>query len=87
MSYERFRDWLEEALDDLEVARELFQFGRWSKVCFLSHLAVEKALKGQGGVIDTTYHQGTPAPSNQDTLLCIMIGSQLKELLTLQTRS
>ncbi len=45
MSYERFRDWLEEALDDLEAARELFQFGRWSKVCFLSHQAVEKALK------------------------------------------
>jgi len=45
LSYERFRDWLEEALDDLEAARELFQFGRWSKVCFLSHQAVEKALK------------------------------------------
>lgn len=45
MSYERFRDWLEEALDDLEAARELFQFSRWSKVCFLSHQAVEKALK------------------------------------------
>ena len=45
MSYERFRDWLEEALDDLEAARELFQFSRWSKACFLSHQAVEKALK------------------------------------------
>ncbi len=32
MSYERYRDWLEEALDDLEAARELFQFSRWSKV-------------------------------------------------------
>lgn len=45
MSYERYRDWLEEAVDDLEAARVLLQAGRWSKVCFLSHQAVEKALK------------------------------------------
>lgn len=45
MSYGRWRDWLEEAIDDLEAAEALFQAGKWSKVCFLSHQAVEKALK------------------------------------------
>ncbi len=45
MSYERYRDWFEEALDDLEAAKVLFEVGKWSKVCFFSHQVVEKALK------------------------------------------
>lgn len=45
MSYGRYRDWLEEAVDDLEAARKLFEHGMWSKVCFFSHQAAEKALK------------------------------------------
>ena len=45
MSYGRYVDWLEEALDDLEAARKLFEHGMWSKVCFFSHQAAEKALK------------------------------------------
>jgi len=45
LSYERYRDWLEEAVDDLEAAKGLFQLGKWSKVCFFTHQAVEKALK------------------------------------------
>ncbi len=36
MSYGRYRDWLEEAVGDLEAARRLFEFSTWSKVCFLS---------------------------------------------------
>jgi len=45
LSYEWYRDWLEEAFDDLEAAKGLFQLGKWSKVCFFSHQAAEKALK------------------------------------------
>ncbi len=45
MEYERYRDWYEEAIDDLEVARELFQLKRYSKVCYFCHQACEKALK------------------------------------------
>ena len=45
MSYERYRDWLEEAVDDLEAAKGLLHMGKWSKACFFSHQAVEKALK------------------------------------------
>jgi len=45
LSYGRYRDWLEEAVDDLEAARKLFEHGMWSKVCFFSHQAAEKALK------------------------------------------
>lgn len=45
MSYERYRDWLEEAIDDLEAALELYRVGKWSKACFYSHQAVEKSLK------------------------------------------
>ena len=45
MSYEWYRDWLEEAVDDLEAAKGLFQLGKWSKACFFSHQAVKKALK------------------------------------------
>ena len=40
-----WRDWLGEALDDLDAAKALFQVGKWSKVCSFSHQAVEKALK------------------------------------------
>jgi len=45
LGYRRYADWLEEALDDLEAARRLFEHGMWSKVCFFSHQAAEKALK------------------------------------------
>lgn len=45
MSYRRYEDWLEEALDDLETASELLKIGKWSKVCYFSHQAAEKALK------------------------------------------
>ena len=38
-------DWFKEAVDDLEAAQELFKVGKWSKVCFFSHQACEKALK------------------------------------------
>ncbi len=45
MAYERFRDWLDEALDDLSAAEILFREGKYSKVCFLSQQAAEKAVK------------------------------------------
>ena len=45
MSFSRYMDWFKEAEDDLEVAQELSRLGRWSKVCFFSHQACEKALK------------------------------------------
>jgi len=45
LSYGRYRDWLDEALDDLEAARRLFELGMWSKVCFFSYQAAEKSLK------------------------------------------
>lgn len=45
MKYERYRDWYEEAIDDLEVARELLKLGRYSKVCYFCHQACEKVLK------------------------------------------
>lgn len=81
MSYERFRDWLEEALDDLEAARELFQFGRWSKVCFLSHQAVEKALKAlcikRLGVYSQTH---SIAKLIEDVRGVIVIPEELAEL-------
>ena len=38
-------DWLHEAQEDLEVARELLEFGRFSHACFLAQQAAEKALK------------------------------------------
>jgi len=44
-SYERYRDWLEEALDDYETAKDLYRLGRYSKACFFCHQAAEKALK------------------------------------------
>jgi len=44
-SYERYVDWLDEALDDYEVAMELYKLKRYSKACFFSQQASEKALK------------------------------------------
>ncbi|MEM4007542.1 MAG: HEPN domain-containing protein [Nitrososphaerota archaeon] len=45
MSYERWRDWLDEARDDFSSAELLLKNGKYSKVCFLSHQAGEKAVK------------------------------------------
>lgn len=45
MSYERYRDWLEEALDDYAAAQDLYNLKRYSKAAFFSHQACEKALK------------------------------------------
>lgn len=45
LSYERYVDWFDEAVDDLEAAVELYRVGKWSKACFFSHQAVEKCLK------------------------------------------
>ena len=45
MSYERYRDWLEEALDDYFTAQDLYNLKRYSKAAFFSHQACEKALK------------------------------------------
>ncbi|HWQ16438.1 MAG TPA: HEPN domain-containing protein [Sulfolobales archaeon] len=44
LSYDRYRDWLDEAIDDLEAAGEMQRLGRYSKACFFSHQAAEKAL-------------------------------------------
>lgn len=44
-SYERWIDWWEEALDDLATAKDLLKLHRYSKACFFSHQACEKALK------------------------------------------
>ncbi len=41
----RYRDWLNEAKDDLEAARYLLEGGRYSKACFYSQQASEKAVK------------------------------------------
>lgn len=45
MSYSRYRDWYDEALDDLAAAEDLYRLGRYSKACFFAHQAGEKALK------------------------------------------
>ena len=45
MSYERWRDWFEEARDDFISAEILLKEGRYSKVCSLSQQAAEKAIK------------------------------------------
>ncbi|RLF24945.1 MAG: DNA-binding protein [Thermoprotei archaeon] len=45
MSYERYRDWLDEALDDYATAEDLMKLGRYSKVCFFCHQASEKIVK------------------------------------------
>ncbi len=44
-AYERYLDWLDEALDDLAAAQDLYRLGRYSKACFFSHQAAEKAVK------------------------------------------
>jgi len=38
-------EWWREALKDLEVAEKLLRYGHYNHVAFLSHQAVEKALK------------------------------------------
>ena len=38
-------DWLHEAQEDLEVAGELLELGRFSHACFLAQQAAEKAFK------------------------------------------
>ncbi len=43
--YERYWDWLDEALDDLAAAEDLYRLGRYSEACFFSHQAAEKAVK------------------------------------------
>jgi len=43
--YERYTDWLEEAMDDYEAAKDLLRLGRYSKACFFAQQASEKALK------------------------------------------
>jgi len=45
LAYKRWRDWLDEALDDIAAAETLMKDGRYSKVCFLSQQAAEKAVK------------------------------------------
>jgi len=45
MGYERYRDWLEKALDDYFTAQDLYNLKRYSKAAFLSHQACEKTLK------------------------------------------
>jgi len=45
MSYERYTDWLEEAVDDYESAKDLMKLGRYGKACFFAQQASEKALK------------------------------------------
>ena len=44
-SYERYQDWLDEALDDLAAAEDLYRLGRYSKACFFAQQAAEKAVK------------------------------------------
>jgi len=45
MSYERYRDWLDEAEDDFSSAEIMLREGKYSKACFFSQQAAEKALK------------------------------------------
>jgi HEPN domain-containing protein len=45
MSYERYRDWLDEAEDDISSAEIMLREGKYSKTCFFSQQAAEKALK------------------------------------------
>jgi len=44
-SYEKYVDWLEEALDDYGAAVDLMRLGRYGKACFLAQQAAEKAVK------------------------------------------
>lgn len=45
MSFNNYRDWLDEALDDISAAEILLSGEKFSKACFYSHQAAEKALK------------------------------------------
>jgi len=45
LSYERWRDWLEEAEDDLSSAKILAREGKYGKACFLAQQSAEKAVK------------------------------------------
>jgi HEPN domain-containing protein len=45
LSYSRYADWFDEALDDYAAALDLYRAGRYSKACFFAHQASEKALK------------------------------------------
>lgn len=59
MNYNRYKDWLLEAEDDLTVAEELLKLSRYSKVCYFSQQAAEKALKAfliyYAGIYDPTH--------------------------------
>jgi len=46
MSAERFRQWLEQAAQDLAVAQLVFREGYFSHACFLAQQSLEKTLKG-----------------------------------------
>lgn len=46
MNYKSTEEWFKQADYDLETAEELFERRRYMYVIFLSHLALEKALKG-----------------------------------------
>lgn len=41
----RARDWLKQAANDLEWARDSFKNGHWAQVCFVCQQIAEKALK------------------------------------------
>lgn len=41
----RARDWLKQAANDLEWARDSFRNGHWAQVCFVCQQIAEKALK------------------------------------------
>ncbi len=62
MSRSRYKDWLDEAIDDYEAAKDLARLGRHSKACFFCHQAGEKALKAlmikKLGVYDTIHSVG-----------------------------
>ncbi len=45
MSFNSFKDWLDEALDDYSASEILFKGRKYSKVCFYSQQAAELALK------------------------------------------
>jgi HEPN domain-containing protein len=45
VSYDKHKDWLDEAEDDLSSAEILLRENKYSKVCFLSQQAAEKAVK------------------------------------------
>ncbi|MGC8608074.1 MAG: HEPN domain-containing protein [Vulcanisaeta sp.] len=44
-SYQRWVDWLDEAEDNLATVIDLLRLGRYSKACYFTQQAAEKALK------------------------------------------